>query len=132
MDCIQATLIGPSFKMVNVSPLGKGYFRIQFESADHANVVLAQSLWTSILMWVSLPDRLVMTARFPGLLPKFVPHIYEIGISLGVVVGDRMVPDDVVHTVTLRMVFLSILALQFVSPQTIHGEEISSSGLPRT
>lgn len=51
-DNIQATLYKITFEFVNVS----GYFRVQSEPAGQANKVLARVLWTSMLLWASLPD----------------------------------------------------------------------------
>ncbi|MCO5600464.1 hypothetical protein L7F22_054577 [Adiantum nelumboides] len=41
-DYFQASLLHVNFKIVNVSPLGRGFFRVQFESARQAMEVLAQ------------------------------------------------------------------------------------------
>ena len=41
-DAIQGALLS-LVEIVNVSPLGKGYFRIQFKSPTEANEVLARS-----------------------------------------------------------------------------------------
>ncbi|MCO5570220.1 hypothetical protein L7F22_023938 [Adiantum nelumboides] len=68
-----------------------------------------------------------VTAKFPGLLPEFAPHVNEIGRCMGFVVGDAVIPIDENRTISIRMVLYPSLAKnppQFISLPTIHGGEI--------
>lgn len=51
--------------------------------------------WTQGMDFTSLGGGLMVTIRFPWLLPKFSPHVEEIGRYMGYVVGDRVVPSTV-------------------------------------
>ncbi|MCO5592361.1 hypothetical protein L7F22_046363 [Adiantum nelumboides] len=82
-DYFQASLLHVNFKIVNVSFLGRGFFRVQFESASRAMEVLAQgpmdfhfaigflAKWTHGMDLNGLEGGTAVTARFPGLLPEF-------------------------------------------------------------
>ncbi|MCO5609206.1 hypothetical protein L7F22_063429 [Adiantum nelumboides] len=79
-----------------------------------------------------------VTARFPGLLPEFAPHVDEIGRCMGFVVGDAVIPEDEDRTISIRMVLYPSLAKnppQIISLPTIHGGEILQRvffiGLPK-
>ena len=137
-DAIQGALLS-LVEIVNVSPLGKGYFKIQFKSPTKTNEVLAQSpvnmfmgigffsRWTQGMDLSGLDGGLIVTSRFPGLLPKFVPHLKEIGRCIGFVVGDISIQEGEDRTPRLRMILPSSLAKDppmFVSLPTIHGGEI--------
>eukprot|EP00250_Pteridium_aquilinum_P023646 c27363_g1_i1 orf=103-414(+) len=50
-DFIQASLPGLIFVIVNVSPLGRGYFKIQFETPNQATKVL---VWNHVDFHVAL------------------------------------------------------------------------------
>ncbi|MCO5575461.1 hypothetical protein L7F22_029262 [Adiantum nelumboides] len=68
-----------------------------------------------------------VSARFPGLLPEFAPHVNEIGRCMGFVVGDAVIPSNEDRTISIRMVLYPSLAKnppQFISLPTIHGGEI--------
>ena len=107
---------------VNVSPLGKGCFRIRFKSPTEANEVLARSpvnmfmgigffsRWTQGMDLSGLDGGLIVTARFPGLLPEFVPHLKEIGRCIGFVVGDALIREGEDRTPRLRMILPLSLA----------------------
>ncbi|MCO5606705.1 hypothetical protein L7F22_060895 [Adiantum nelumboides] len=138
-DYFQASLLHVNFKIVNVSPLGRGFFRVQFESASQAMEVLAQgpvdfhfaigflAKWTQRMDLNGLEGGTAVTARFPGLLPEFAPHVNEIGRCMGFVVGDVVIPEDEDRTISIRMVLYPSLAknpLQFISLPTIRGGEI--------
>ncbi|MCO5606330.1 hypothetical protein L7F22_060517 [Adiantum nelumboides] len=138
-DYFQASLLHVNFKIVNVSPLGRSFFRVQFESASQAMEVLAQgsvdfhfaigflARWTQGTHLNGLKGGSTVTARFPRLLPEFAPHINEIGRCMGFVVGDVVITDDEDRTISIRMVLYPSLAKnppQFISLPTIHGGEI--------
>ena len=70
---------------------------------------------------------LIVTTRFLGLLPEFVPHLKEIGRCIGFVVGDALIQEGEDRTPRLRMILPSSLAKDppmFISLPTIHGGEI--------
>ncbi|MCO5594795.1 hypothetical protein L7F22_048829 [Adiantum nelumboides] len=106
-DWIQGALLS-LVEIVNVSPLGRGYFRIQFKTPSQADEVLARSpvdlcmaigffsRWKQGMNLSSLDGGLIVTARFPGLLPEFVPYLKEIGRCIGFVAvcTRRRVPSD--------------------------------------
>lgn len=137
-DYIQGALLS-SVEVVNVSPLGRGCFRVQFKSQLEATEVLALSpvrlnsalgffvKWTHGMDLSSLDSGLTVTARFPGLLPEYVPYIVDIGKCFGYVVGDVLVPEGEDRTPSLRMVLPPSLAKdppQFLSFPSIHGGEM--------
>ncbi|MCO5596816.1 hypothetical protein L7F22_050886 [Adiantum nelumboides] len=76
-DYFQASLLHVNFKIVNVSPLGRGFFRVQLESASQAMEVLAQrsvdfhfaigflAKWTQGMDLNGLEGGTAVTARFP-------------------------------------------------------------------
>ncbi|KAI5075236.1 hypothetical protein GOP47_0009312 [Adiantum capillus-veneris] len=132
-DYFQASLLHVNFKIVNVSPLGRGFFRVQFESESQAMEVLAQGLvdfhfaigflarWTQGMDLNGFVGGTAVTARFLGLLPEFALHV------MCFVVGDAVIPDDEDRTISIRMVLFPSLAKnppQFISLPTIHGGEI--------
>ncbi|MCO5612096.1 hypothetical protein L7F22_066358 [Adiantum nelumboides] len=138
-DYFQASLLHVNFKIVNVSPLERGFFRLQFEFASQAMEVLAQgsvdfyfaigflARWTQGMDLNVLDGGTAVTVRFPGLLPEFSPHVNEIGRCMGFVVGDAAIPEDEDRTISIRMVLYPYLAKnppQFISLPTIHGGEI--------
>ncbi|MCO5604391.1 hypothetical protein L7F22_058556 [Adiantum nelumboides] len=137
-DWIQGALLS-LVEIVNVSPLGRGYFRIQFKTPSQADEVLARSpvdlcmaigffsRWKQGMNLSSLDGGLIVTARFPGLLPEFVPYLKEIGRCIGFVAGDVMVQEGEDRTPRLRMVLPPSLAKDpplFISLPSIHGGEI--------
>ena len=96
------------------------------------------SRWTQGMNLSNLDGGLIVTTRFPGLLPEFVPYLREIGRCIGYVVGDVLIPKGEDHTLRLRMVLPPSLAKdppQFISFPTIHEGEILQRvfliGLPR-
>ncbi|MCO5576573.1 hypothetical protein L7F22_030386 [Adiantum nelumboides] len=138
-DYFQASLLHVNFEIMNVSPLGRGFFRVQFESASQAMEVVAQGLvdfhfaigflarWTQGMDLNGLEGGTAVTARFLGHLPEFASHVNEIGRCMGFVVGDAMIPEDEDRTISIRMVLYPSLAKnppQFISLPTIHGGEI--------
>ena len=70
--------------------------------------------------------RLIVTTKFPGLLPEFTPYLQEIGNSLGYVVGvSTMAEED--RIMSLRLVLSPSLVKEpphFISFPGVHGEEI--------
>ena len=85
-----------------------------------------------------LDGGLIVTAKFLGLLPEFVPHLKEIRRCIGFVVGDAMIQEGEDHTPRLRMILPSSLAKDpplFISLPSIHGGEVLQRvffiGLPR-
>ncbi|MCO5593164.1 hypothetical protein L7F22_047170 [Adiantum nelumboides] len=139
-DYFQASLLHVNFKIVNVSPLGRGFFKVQFESASQAMEVLAQgpvdfhfaigflAKWTQGMDLNGLEGGTAVTARFPELLPEFALHVNEIGRCMDFVVGDAVIPKDEDRTISIRMVLYPSLAKnppQIISLPTIHhGGEI--------
>lgn len=112
---------------------------MQFESADQATEVLAQSpvdfhfaigffaKWSEGMDLSHLEGGLLVTVRFPGLLPEYAPHVEEIGRGMGFVIGDRVVPEGEDHTISLRMVLYPSLVRnppQLISLPTSSGGEI--------
>ncbi|MCO5549999.1 hypothetical protein L7F22_003476 [Adiantum nelumboides] len=92
--------------------------RVQFESASQAMEGMDLN---------GLEGGTAVTARFPGLLPEFAPHVNEIGRYMGFVVGDAVILEDEDRTISIRMVLYPSLAKnppQFISLPTIHGGEI--------
>ena len=126
-------------KVMNVFPLGKGCFRVQFKTLDEAEAVLARSpvylgfgvgvfaRWTQGMDLSSLQGGFTtVTTTFPGLLPEFVPHLKEIGRCIGYVVEDAIFPSGEDRTPCLRMVLPESLVKdlpQFLSFPSIHGGE---------
>ena len=126
------------YRVMNISQLGKGSFRIQFESSEQAEQALAQGplefhstfgifeRWRQGMDLSCLGGRLVVTVRFPGLLPEFVSLVPEISRSLGFVLfssdgrsGDR--------TITSRVVLHPSLVQdppRFISLPSVHGGEV--------
>ena len=136
-DGIQGAMLD-LVEVMNVSPLGKSHFRVQFKSLSEADEVLARSPvdlgvgmgffanWSQGMDLSRLDGGLIVTARFSTLLPKFVPHLREIGKCIGYVVGDALIPDGEDRP-CLKMILPSSLAKdppQFISLPTIHGGEI--------
>ncbi|MCO5581293.1 hypothetical protein L7F22_035172 [Adiantum nelumboides] len=83
--------------------------------------------WTQGMDLNGLEGETTVTARFPGLLPEFAPHVNEIETCMGFVVGDAVIPDDEDRTISIKMVLYPSLAKnppQFISLPTIHGGEI--------
>ncbi|MCO5559433.1 hypothetical protein L7F22_013033 [Adiantum nelumboides] len=110
-DYFQVSLLHVNFKIVNVSPLGRGFL----------------AKWTHGMDLNGLEGGTTVTTRFPGLLSKFAPHVNEIGRCMGFVVGDAVIPDDEDRTISIWMVLYPSLTknpLQFISLSTIHGGEI--------
>ena len=90
----QAQLLDIMFRIVHVSHLERRFLRVQFESAEHATTILAKSptdvhttlgffdRWTQGMDLAGMDIGLVVTSRYPGLLPEFTPYVQEIGSNL--------------------------------------------------
>eukprot|EP00250_Pteridium_aquilinum_P020527 c2484_g1_i1 orf=144-461(+) len=95
-------LLQCNFEIMYVFPLGRGLFREQFRIATQADEILAQSLvdfhvgffakWSQGMGFIDLDSGLVVTARFPRLLPEYAHHVEDIGRCTGFLIGDRLEP----------------------------------------
>lgn len=79
---------------------------VQFDSTEQTSEVIARSpvdfdtaigfldKWTQGMDLASMDAGLVVTTKFPRLLPEFTPYLQEIGSNLGFVVGDNIMEDE--------------------------------------